>query len=300
MTENLQCKTNYIPSGKWVKNEVTVMQLNCILGIKTQEEYQSWENRKDLVLKQIKDINPDIMALENVDQYEEGLKPELSKMGYEGYNFLPDGQKTSIVMIWKTEYNQLVSINQKNFTPKAHGSGGFLLAVFRNISLGIDFICTACQLKSGEQFNSVRGEQTVEILKAIKELIERDKIIYRLIMLGNFNDYPHSLFYQLLTRGLYTKIVDNLMQGWEISPLKSNLTIQSAYPHEKNDDKQRLITYKRKNTSVLNFIFFSEGFKTESLYSSLSEENNLFDSELPCEEDLISYHLPIAAKFSFV
>ena len=181
--------------------------------VKCPSDSLQWSNRKLRSLQEILLYDPDIIALEEVDHYEDYYLPSLSKLGYKGLfaakrdspclkfpnNSGPDG----CALFYDAERFSLV--NHKDVALK--DSNGLLtsqVALIVNLFdqvQGRTLCCAVTHLKAKEGFEELRCSQGNALLKYVSESLgDNDKSV---LIFGDFNAEPTEPVCQLMGENQY-------------------------------------------------------------------------------------------------
>jgi mRNA deadenylase 3'-5' endonuclease subunit Ccr4 len=288
-----------IPNRTWTKPDLTVLQFNCLAEslqdwFDVDPEFKLWERRSELIMEQILAVSPDVIALEEVDNFQDFFQPRLKEKGYKGFCTVPIGKKLGTVLFWKEEKIKLLKIYTNDFQDIPQGPGGFLVTGLLHIETGNTFYASACHLKAKPPFDEVRLIQTNEILKFFAEA--GVSIHTPIIMLGDFNGEPNSPFYNLIVHGF--AISD---EKYKVRSPLENIKFSSAYAT--NGVKQEPITTVKTRDSVkveraIDFIFFSSYSLNCIGVLDIPEKKDIPEIGLP-SENYGSDHFAIAARFCF-
>lgn len=171
-----------------------------------------WSRRKLRSLEQILLYDPDIIALQEVDHFEDYYLPSLRKVGYDGLfvvkkdspclkfpnNSGPDG----CAMFYDIERFSLV--NHKDVTLK--DTNGFLanqVALIVNLFDKVHektLCCVVTHLKAKQEFEELRHCQGLQLLECVSESTSDDKSV---LVFGDFNAEPTEQVCQLMETNQY-------------------------------------------------------------------------------------------------
>lgn len=167
--------------------------------IKCPPKALQWSKRKLRSLQGVLTYDPDIIALEEVDHFEDYYLPSLQDLGYEGLfaakkdspclkfpdNTGPDG----CALFYDNERFSLVNHKDVALTD----SNGLLTSQVTLIANLFDKVqgrtlcCAVTHLKAKEGYEDLRCSQGAELLKTISECLTEDRSA---LVLGDFNAEP--------------------------------------------------------------------------------------------------------------
>ena len=180
--------------------------------IKCPPKALKWSRRKLQSLQGILTYDPDIIALEEVDHFEDYYLPSLKQLGYEGLfvakkdspclkypnNSGPDG----CALFYDSDRFSLV--NHKDVTLKdANGVLTSQVALIANLLdkvQGKTLCCAVTHLKAKKSFEDLRHSQGTELLKSISECLTDDNSA---LVCGDFNAEPAESVCQLMEENQY-------------------------------------------------------------------------------------------------
>lgn len=237
--------------------EFTVMSYNVLaqnllednFGLYTNclPEALEWENRRRLLMKELKYHSPDIICLQevNCDHYEEFFLPELQQRGYEGSFMKRTGDKLDGCATFYKK--RKFSCDEVIQVPYYKAEGGSLLDR-DNVALILKLKPLSRSLPSSRYifvsnthllFNPRRGD--IKLAQLVILLAELDKCAhlevypdqyYPVIMCGDFNCEPHCELYKLILMGHlnYEGLLSRLISGQEDGRYgKSFLTLDKDF-----------------------------------------------------------------------
>jgi mRNA deadenylase 3'-5' endonuclease subunit Ccr4 len=152
--------------------------------------YLTWEHRKDLIIKRIKQENADIICLVEIDEKDRSILDELC-MNY-WYNYVKknsvDNDEGCLVLVNKrfdilTKYSIILKKGRSQIA---------IIMKLRDTYNGYTFKLVSTHLKAKPGWEETRLKQC----KAIMDMIGQEDCI----LTGDYNDIPGSLFYQYLTK----------------------------------------------------------------------------------------------------
>lgn len=298
-----------ITSRKWLKvsslekETVTFAQFNCLAKsledwFDVDEKFKSWEHRSPLILKEILQINPDVIGLEEVDQ-PEFFKENLYNHGFDGIFFYPEGKKIATALFWKIEKIKKLFSTEKNFQV----GGGCIIAIMEISSRKKPFCVSVCHLKAKTPFETIRVKQVKDLFQEIHNfyIIEKGYGHEPIVMLGDFNSDPRNSFYNYIINGSVSHECVFYSSG---TPMKS---VYSEYPLTDPQDRRATLLQEpyttvktRDNKQVIHpidYIFVNPACKVVEVYQ-IPDRKDLPDLGLPCE-NYGSDHLAIASKIYF-
>jgi len=280
----------------------------------------SWENRRQNLLKEILECDPDIICLQEVQQnhFSDFFYPELAKLGYEGM-FKPKQREGNIPTVdgcatfYKLNQFDLITLCSINLRYKDNVA----LHVILSIKKSSERLCiTNTHIHANPKNSDVKLWQVYYLLKDLEKFVHDIPVV----LCGDFNSLSGSAPHSLLTKGyvdpLHEEISDyhpsiKLMFRHRI-PLASayfmysrcNLPLQDAL--KKMDGKTgepRFTTFiensRGKFQGTVDYIFYhATKLKLVSLLELIDEEE-VRHRALPSVNHS-SNHIPIAAEFSYI
>ena len=180
--------------------------------VKCPLEALKWSNRKLRSLQEILTYDPDVIALEEVDHFEDFYLPSLRELGYEGLfvakrdspclkfpnNSGPDG----CALFYDGERFSLVNhkdVALKDSDGNLTNQVALIVNLFDKVQ-GRTLCCAVTHLKAKKDFEGLRHSQGNELLKSISESLGDDKT---LLVFGDFNAKPMERVCQLMEDNQY-------------------------------------------------------------------------------------------------
>ncbi|XP_068701978.1 nocturnin-like [Montipora foliosa] len=199
-------------------SEFRVMQWNILADalssssptenfIKCPARALEWSNRKLRSLQEILTYDPDVIALEEIDHFEDYFLPSLRELGYEGLfapkrdspclkfpnNSGPDG----CALFY--DFDRFSVVNHTDIALK-DSDGNLTSQVALIVNLldkvqGRTLCCGVTHFKAKEEYRDLRFSQGNEVLKCIFESLGDDKTV---LICGDFNAEPSEPVCQLM------------------------------------------------------------------------------------------------------
>ena len=207
--------------------------------IKCPPEALQWNNRKLRSLQEILLYDPDIIALEEVDHFNDYYLPSLRKLGYEGLftakinspclkfvgNSGPDGCALfyDTARFTLTSYKD-VTLKHSNNSPTSQVA---LLANLLDNVQGRTFCIAVTHLKAKEEFSDLRYAQGNDLLRSVSDFSQDNQAM---LICGDFNAEPTESICQLMEQNQYNIPLINAYRNatgtdpefttWKIRPEK--------------------------------------------------------------------------------
>jgi len=158
----------------------------------------SWDHRLPLILKEIENVNPDVLCLMEVDRFQD-LEAELGGRGYTGLWTPKVDSKDGVAIFWKHQKLTLLKWSDVRLSPTQ--SQVALLAVFQ-MKIEKPFLVAATHLKAKPGFEEVR-------LKEGEVLLENANAFHQgpAVICGDFNDVPSSLVANLFLENGFNRVM---------------------------------------------------------------------------------------------
>lgn len=269
-------------------------------GIPKPEVSLDWNLRKWRLLEEIAggsrtimngEIIPDLVALEECDNFENFFHPALGLYGFEAA-FNPKSKAPGVplgwysdgcALFWRSSVFERVELCYGQYSGS---SQGYLIAMLRHKESGKLMMCAVTHLKSKENTENeeLRTRQMTELLQKMTEIgLEYNGEEYATILMGDFNTDP----------GNTQKI-----KATCVPLLTNNTNLTSAYPLRTNSSDYTTwkIRGEKETKHVIDYIFY-EGFQCQSLLSIPTDEE-VEPSRFPGFR-YPSDHVAIGAEFSF-
>lgn len=268
--------------------ELKIMHWNILAAISadntemgfphTLPEYLNWEHRRELIIKMIRDENPDLVSLVEVDkQQRDDLIKEFSNDYKISHYFKENTSKEtdnsskdgSMILIKKLHYLSVIYFNAHQF--KYNEKKYSQIIHFANIIInGRRLIFSSIHLKAKKDFTQDRIKQVREVKHYLRGFDKNTKII----IAGDFNDDPNSV---------------------PIEMMRDNYQMIS--------DRSQITTFKRRKDykkATIDFIFGSYNLSNSIISADIPKEYLAHDPKyqenaFPCDE-FPSDHLYLIAK----
>jgi CCR4-NOT transcription complex subunit 6 len=307
-----------------------VMSYNLLAEIyATQQIYPycplwslTWKYRRNQVLRQIEDLSPEIMCLQEVqaDHFENFLSPELSKMGYEGLYKQKtrealgmEGRVDGCALFFKRkrfkllekyviEYNDAaLAMAKQGLFKLRHGvtvdrvlqrlmkDNVAQIAVLETVGAnGGTRICVSnTHIFWDPEYPDVKLWQTHTLIKELEKFTRTRQL--PLVLCGDFNSTPESSVYKFLNCDLVSGSHEDMKDDFGILPpinkMRHALPLRSAYSSTFGTEPN-FTNYTGHYIGVLDYCFF--GADKLTCVAAV---------EIPDEEELREYndtHLPNA------
>eukprot|EP01124_Arcella_intermedia_P025390 TRINITY_DN4534_c0_g1_i1.p1 TRINITY_DN4534_c0_g1~~TRINITY_DN4534_c0_g1_i1.p1 ORF type:complete len:339 (-),score=70.52 TRINITY_DN4534_c0_g1_i1:42-1058(-) len=270
----------------------------------TPKEALRSEYRMQLLLEELRNYDPDIIAFQElepyvlnfinsngVDSYECRYK---SRQRPEGCGLLFKKIKFNCLAELNIDFNDITDYPQferKTINFLTHNVGQLLLLESKQTNK--KFWVSNSHLFWNPSYYYVKLMQVYHLLNQILSKIEVEPEIYPIIILGDFNSYPGSEVFEYLSTGSLQKVPEVLDLHKKFK-FQHPFKLQSAY--SALDHPVTNIT--PDFTKPIDFIWYSKNdFELHSLLDSvdISKEEVKF---LP-NANFPSDHVPIMARFSF-
>ena len=257
---------------------------------KIDEKFLEWNHRRDLFTKIFAQINPDIICLQEVDDYDEIKENFFSSGKYESEYFKKNGGIQGIAIFYNPLkltmlYNQTVTLPKDDLGNSS--SQNFVFCIMQE-KISNKIICLiTTHLKSKTAFETVRLSQVKFLLKYIDEDKNFLEIFYKyspngIIMCGDFNAEPNDSCMQYVQNFRFQN--NQLLLGKDF---------KSAYNFS-DKEKENYIdmtTFKirdRPYYRIIDYIFYTDDIISNSMTPTLSLKDEKFintdfkDTGLPC------------------
>ena len=257
--------------------------------IKCPLEALKWSNRKLRSLQEILAYDPDVIALEEVDHFEDYYLPSLRELGYEGLfvakrdspclkfpnNSGPDG----CALFYDVERFSLVNhkdVGLKDSDGNLTSQVALVVNLFDNVQ-GRTLCCAVTHLKAKEGFESLRHSQGNELLKSTtSESLGDDKT---LLVFGDLNAEPTEPVCQLMEDNEYMRLKNAYVTATGSNPKFTTWKIRPDIEVEHTID----YIWHTANLSVTGCL-------------KIPESNSVPDDRLPCLQ-YPSDHLSLVFDF---
>jgi len=294
----------------------------------------TWEYRREAVLRELLDLDVDIMGLQEVqwDHYTDFFEPQLAHWGYKGVfkakgrerslsereRFRTDGcaiffrsARWELMYREEVEYSDLAkSLIAGKYTASSQPSGFARLysrdnialwILLRSVETGQLILVVNTHMHWNPSFSDVKIMQSYLLLKGISSYLEKLKCPANMpiVILGDFNSTPDSGVYQFLTAGsLPSGHAEFLGHDYGISSSKKinhSLSLYSAY--DVTCGEPSFTNFTADFTGVLDYIFFASPLlKVVGVLEPMRKDMLPGIVGLP-HPQYPSDHLPIACEF---
>jgi CCR4-NOT transcription complex subunit 6 len=172
-----------------------------------------WSFRRDNLLKEIKSANPDIFTMQEVSFFTEFWKPELSKIGYQG--FYKEQKNSGIAIFMKNEIQDFELKILDQFEIDFNDLHDLLdqdvqIERFKMNNVALIVVAQYIHKETKEEFNVIVGTTHlywsdiyyfVRILQLAKfiDFISQLKYKFPIILAGDFNFTPDTLEYAYIS-----------------------------------------------------------------------------------------------------
>lgn len=270
------------------------------------EDCIDWNYRFNLIKKEIKEINPDIISFQEVQftiAYED-IFPYFNKIGYIGFfrtqeigwmnNFKVN---IGVIILFKKNKFECLKygfIDYKNvikkYVPKklqdkASQRFSCIILKLKIIDNKKKFFIATTHLESNPDYHDVINFQAYILMKHLNKITENHKI--PLIISGDFNSSPTSSVYKAITTGLsdikYTN--KNNKNIINIPKTFSKYVLKSSY-FEVFGKEPKFTNYTYKFKSTLDYIFINKKVK---IIGALEELNTKY---LENKKSIPNYDFP--------
>ena len=249
-----------------------------------------WSKRKLRSLQGILTHDPDIIALEEVDHFEDYFLPSLRELGYEGLftakkdspclkfpnNAGPDG----CALFYDKERFSLVNHKEVTLTD-SNGISTNQVALIANLFDKVQcrtLCCAVTHLKAKEDYMELRCSQAAELLKNISACLTEDKSA---LVLGDFNAEP-------------TEPVCGLMEQ------NQHLCMRNAYVSATGSHPE-FTTWKvrpdKEDKHTIDYVLHTQNLSVTGCLK-VPENDSISDVGLPCLR-YPSDHLSLVFDFSW-
>jgi mRNA deadenylase 3'-5' endonuclease subunit Ccr4 len=281
------------------------------------KKYLKWTYRKKKILKQIKDLDADIVCLQEIENdMFTNLIPTMTKMDYIGL-FTPknkskiDGKIDGCATYFKNTY-QLINyktidyynlykkhLNSKNFNKDKHRAKrpmcGIICTLKKKTSSKNKIFCVCnVHLISDPTRPDVKNLQIMCVLNELS-LITNSRLI-PFILCGDFNSLPNSCVYETIVTGDVDLKHIELSKKDSIIPKQTiyKIKAQSAYK-KKHKTEPDYTNYTDIFNGTIDYIFVSQGWKVKSI-DVLNKNDKLIKKKFIPNSEVPSDHLPLFAK----
>uniref|UniRef100_A0A6B2LBI5 Endonuclease/exonuclease/phosphatase domain-containing protein n=1 Tax=Arcella intermedia TaxID=1963864 RepID=A0A6B2LBI5_9EUKA len=270
----------------------------------TPKEALGSEYRKQLLLEELKNYDPDIIAFQE-------LEPEVLEFfkthGVESYDFKyksrnrPEGcglfykkNKFDCLSELNIEFNDISSYPQfdsRTFHFMTHNVGQLVLLESKQTNK--KFWVANIHLFWNPKYYYVKLMQVYHLLKQIQSKVEDEPEIYPILILGDFNSYPGSEVFEYMSTGSLQKVPEELELNKKFK-FEHPFKLLSAY-----DALEHPVTNITPDfTKPIDFIWYSRNdFELHSLLDTVDIEQE--DVKFLPNANFPSDHVPIMARFSF-
>lgn len=287
--------------------------------------FLNWEHRQGLLLQEILAKDPDVVALQEVDHFEDFFEPELSKHGYSGL-FKPkrDNKKSDgCATFYKTE-RLLLHIRQDLVYKNEIGSEAgqvAILSIFKvlpknpknnnynnnnndnntNSSNGNEndanlplFAFLNTHLKAKPEFEDLRVKEISVVGNLLVKLRQQYPKI-SIVIASDMNTEPNGPVYEYLSKGKFTSSTINVSHS---------LPLKSAYSFYKDGNGEPdYTTWKIRppieSCRVIDYIWYTTDTLSPTALLEIPPPSSFPESRLP-SEDYPSDHLSILAEFELL
>jgi mRNA deadenylase 3'-5' endonuclease subunit Ccr4 len=174
-----------------------------------------WKNRRQLLMEEIKDVNADVICMQEVDFFEDYWKEEFEKLGYKSVHQPKTTSKREIkryglCVAWKSDLLELVDyklLEYQNLSEHLTGLKFFELCksnvaqicAFRvkNQQDNYGFVIANTHAFWRKNYAYTRLRQLLYLLDNISTFNEERN--WPIVTMGDFNMTPSSVVYQILT-----------------------------------------------------------------------------------------------------
>eukprot|EP01023_Acetabularia_acetabulum_P066510 TRINITY_DN8994_c0_g1_i3.p1 TRINITY_DN8994_c0_g1~~TRINITY_DN8994_c0_g1_i3.p1 ORF type:complete len:307 (-),score=40.56 TRINITY_DN8994_c0_g1_i3:418-1338(-) len=222
-----------------------------------QPELLSWDKRKNLVIQELKRFDPDLICLQEVNHFDDFLKPELQLQGYEGsfqakpksvaesYGFKSDG----IAIFFKSSRFKSVVCQGDCYTNRDSKEVQNQVWMFVDLidklsQTQIRLVTTHLKAKLGEENDYQRLLQVQQLLDILQNRGKNDK--QAVILTGDFNCGLETQACK------YVESNSNLMKIWDESAAVSAMPF-TTWKIRSKGEIQHTIDYIWYDPKVLNF-----------------------------------------------
>eukprot|EP00736_Rhodelphis_marinus_P008072 Rmarinus@m.13443 len=252
---------------------------------KCDPEFLSLSHRAPLVLRAIKSNAPDILALVELNWFNE-LANDLRHLGYHG-EFLPKyqspalhhgGTSDGVALFFKKDRFRMPGVLKTHYTTKEGetASSGYIIANLFDTKANKSFVVVVSHLKAKPQFEDVRVEQAYQMLNAVHFF--DSTLSLPIICCGDFNTEPQSSTFEVFSRGV------------------GKMSLKWAY--EGQDLKYT--TWKHRSTEgdvkhIIDYIFHSPQLSVSAVLD-VPEETTVPDNRFP-NSVFPSDHVAVGCEF---
>ena len=206
---------------------------------KVPSECLAWPYRQAGIEAQIKELNPDIICLQEVDHFEDNTAPLLKSMGYAGLfhpkidspclrnprNSGPDG----IAIFFKeNKYKMVKNSSHLLKTETGQPRNPFLAIALERVGSGKSLFVATLHLKAKKGFEEMRLAQSRDALSYIGEYT---KDIDHFVLCGDFNGIPEEPFYSALKESNFLDSAYHTLLGSEPEFTTCKIRSDIVYKH---------------------------------------------------------------------
>lgn len=286
--------------GKRKVSEFRVMQWNTLADalssssptenfIKCPAVALEWSNRKLRSLQEILTFDPDVIALQEVDHFEDYYLPSLKELGYHGlfvpkrdspclkfdHNSGPDG----CALFYDTERFSLINhtdVALKDLDGNLSSQVALIANLFDKVQ-GRTLCCGVAHFKAKESFRDLRLNQGNDLLKCITESLGDDKTV---IICGDFNAEPSEPVCQLMEKNQFVCLKNSHVSATGENP---DFTTWKFRPAD------------REVKHTIDYIWHSPNLRVTG-YVKIGDSDSIPENRLPCLQ-YPSDHLSLVFDF---
>ncbi|VVU94305.1 Endonuclease/Exonuclease/phosphatase family [seawater metagenome] len=298
----------------------SVAENNSLHKISCKEECIKWFYRFELIKKEIMDLKPDIICLQEAQTSYvfKDIFPYFNSHGYQGY-YIPQVHFRTSIKTEEDNFGIVILFNINKFIPQSIMSIDFHELVnkylddpklldrtkkrFCGLAMGLKdkktnnlFFIISVHLEAMPAFEDIKNFQAYIVMKII-EKIDKDKNI-PIVLCGDFNSIPSSSVYHGITTGKsINKFTPKTLKPYITTPSEfTKYSLKSCFK-EIYGKEPRYTNYTFNFKDTLDYIFVNKKFKILDALNETIYEN--IGVSIP-NKILPSDHFLQAADLSFI
>ncbi|CAJ1388037.1 unnamed protein product, partial [Effrenium voratum] len=169
---------------------------------KVPHDVLDYSVRKHLVLEEVLRVEPDVVALEECDHFEDFFRPALAACGYRGefcrkkwspcapYGYHPDG----VALFWKDRF-ALMSVDRVVDIPEREDLQCCVLVATLQCQSTDEYFCigaTHLKAKAVQENEDIRALQVEALLRCFQAHVDAAPHVPHALIMGDFNTAPYD------------------------------------------------------------------------------------------------------------
>eukprot|EP01118_Nematostelium_gracile_P011064 TRINITY_DN3893_c0_g1_i1.p1 TRINITY_DN3893_c0_g1~~TRINITY_DN3893_c0_g1_i1.p1 ORF type:complete len:317 (+),score=72.69 TRINITY_DN3893_c0_g1_i1:38-952(+) len=286
-----------------VSDSLSIMQFNVLadayaldtpdINAYCDSKYLVWEYRSELIVKEIEQYGADVVCIQELDHFDDFLKPRMENLGYKGeYKKKSGDRKDGCAIFFKSSKFQLMKKLDVEIEIQLQEGSRPQSALFVHLSFTTkgetrNVIVVDTHLKantSTQSFESTRVNQVHFLLDRLQSFLPQTSSKDILFFCGDLNTDSKSDVYRILS---------------DVNKSSSSKIphLSSAYANYRAEGEPEYTLWCKGFNKLLDYIFYS----TDSVYPIKLLDvnvNNVFPDFIPCK-DYPSDHLSLVCHFGF-